>query len=466
MHRRVLVLVPHQDDELNIAGQILPTLLDAGYECKICFSTNGDGFKSNGTVRLKEAMEVADNLGVGRDNLVFLGFEDSMGPDHPYGCTSKLAVANAPLAKVYSESLAPYSELRCGAALPQCRETLVSDIAHLISSWRPDIVICVDYDSHPDHRALSLAFEEALGRCMRNDGAYRPLVLKKFAYPSVWYGPEDYWSFAPTVKPDRFGEFELENPMYTWDERVRAAPHPSAITQEFFSNVVVKAAMRYPSQNGWFRMTRVCNADAVYWVRRTDDLVFGANVVASSGDAWPVSDFMLFDSTDVCSSDAAALAGRGLRFESADEERSIRVSFNAPQRVIEVVVREAVGSFESFDGATIAFDGEEPAPLLRSEAHPGRLELSLDQAVEARSFELRFERGKGSQRIASVEAYPTHIDDYTPLQAFKELTGPPVQRSEARLNPGPFLRQVARVTRKIESIKLKWREKRFAQCHG
>ena len=96
MHRRVLVLVPHQDDELNIAGQILPTFLNAGYECKICFSTNGDGFKSNGTVRLKEAMEVADNLGVGRDNLVFLGFDDSMGPDHPYGRTSKSAVTNAP----------------------------------------------------------------------------------------------------------------------------------------------------------------------------------------------------------------------------------------------------------------------------------------------------------------------------------------------------------------------------------
>lgn len=38
----VLILVPHQDDEVNIAGQIIPSIVEEGLECRICFTTNGD----------------------------------------------------------------------------------------------------------------------------------------------------------------------------------------------------------------------------------------------------------------------------------------------------------------------------------------------------------------------------------------------------------------------------------------
>ena len=39
---KVLVLAPHQDDEINIAGNTIVNLVNCGADVKVCFSTNGD----------------------------------------------------------------------------------------------------------------------------------------------------------------------------------------------------------------------------------------------------------------------------------------------------------------------------------------------------------------------------------------------------------------------------------------
>lgn len=462
---KLLVLVPHQDDELNIAGQLLPTFIESGWECKVCFSTNGDGFKSNGPVRTREAMKAAEYLGIGSKNLVFLGFDDSMGPDHPYGRVSDAAIASAPPTKTYSDEVACYSALRSGATLPQCRRTLVADIEHMITYWKPDSIICIDYDSHPDHRALSLAFEEALGSVLVRDTAYRPLVLKKFAYSSIWYGPADYSSFAPTMKPEPCGPFELDNPMYAWEDRVRVAPHPSTTAKFFFSNAVVKAAMRYPSQNAWWHMASVCNSDVVYWVRRTDNLVFDGEVETSSGNAQLLHSFLLFDSRDVCSNDMSALDARGFRFNENDAERTILVAFDKLRRVAEVTVREAVGSFGSLDHVSVSFNGGATIfTMSRSTVHPGRLELSLETPVFTREIILRFGEGANRQMIASVEAYPTYFSEYAPLEALWCLAGVFAEIEPTCLRLERVFGQVARITRKIANIKLRHREKKGSNC--
>lgn len=462
MENRLLVLVPHQDDELNIAGQVLPTFLEAGYECKICFSTNGDGFKSNGPVRLKEAQKVADFLGVGKENLIFLGFDDSMGPDHPYNRTCTDAASAAPPVKTYSESIRCYSDSFAEQGLPQCRETLVADISHLLDSWRPDTIICIDYDSHPDHRALSLAFEEAIGRVMHLARSYRPLILKKFAYSSVWYGPADYWTYSPTVRQERCGSFELDNPMYAWEDRICVAPHPSAITRSFFSNSVVKAAMRYPSQNGWFYMASVCNADVIYWVRRTDDFMLEAKVKCSSGDGERLADFQLFESSDVCSKEAKVLTGGRFQFREDDVDRAVHVGFDGPRPISEIIVREAVGSFGGVSGISISIDGGPARDMPRTEIHSGRFVLSFGESILAHTLDFRFGRGRGLQKIASIEVYPTPMGDYLPLRDFERLMGVPVKMRPSKLHLEVILRQVAKVTMKVQNTKLLRREKRLS----
>lgn len=42
--KKVMVLVPHEDDDLLIAGQVLPEIYKNGADTRIVFVTNGDKF--------------------------------------------------------------------------------------------------------------------------------------------------------------------------------------------------------------------------------------------------------------------------------------------------------------------------------------------------------------------------------------------------------------------------------------
>ncbi len=54
--KRVLVLAPHQDDELNLAAGAIPNFLKAGAEVFVAFATNGDYYSDlPAEVRLTEA---------------------------------------------------------------------------------------------------------------------------------------------------------------------------------------------------------------------------------------------------------------------------------------------------------------------------------------------------------------------------------------------------------------------------
>ncbi len=300
----ILILVPHQDDEVIIAGQIIPSIVEEGLECCICFATNGDFREEDGAVRAKEALTVAEFLGVPPENVVFLGYPNydekrhlhdypnepmhSFGHEKAYGCL---------------DGRLCWSARRAEGPRAIAGESAVADISDLVASFLPDVILCIDFDAHPDHRALSLFFDEAMERVLRARRSYAPLVLKSFAYATLWNGPRDYYEFAETARPSGFPEawpFELENPNYLWDERVRLAPNPRTLTPGRRGNPVYEAFRRYPSQVAWPHYRSVCNADVVCWPRRTDNLLFGAEVSASSGDVRLLGGFRRFDVKSVC----------------------------------------------------------------------------------------------------------------------------------------------------------------------
>ena len=58
MIKSVLIIVPHQDDDLNVAGCLLDQLGNARIPIDVCFVTNGDYFHAE-TTRAKEVSKVA-----------------------------------------------------------------------------------------------------------------------------------------------------------------------------------------------------------------------------------------------------------------------------------------------------------------------------------------------------------------------------------------------------------------------
>ena len=69
---KVLVLAPHQDDEINIAGNTIANLVNCGADVKVCFSTNGD-YTLPASVRIREAVASLKKLGCNKQNIYFLG---------------------------------------------------------------------------------------------------------------------------------------------------------------------------------------------------------------------------------------------------------------------------------------------------------------------------------------------------------------------------------------------------------
>ena len=69
---KVLVLVPHQDDEINTSGSLIKILSDNGADITVAYTTNGD-WKYPAETRIREAVRANGVLGVPKDNIVVLG---------------------------------------------------------------------------------------------------------------------------------------------------------------------------------------------------------------------------------------------------------------------------------------------------------------------------------------------------------------------------------------------------------
>lgn len=95
-NKKVMVIVPHEDDDLLISGQVLPPMYKNGADVRVVFATNGDKRVSAYT-RQSEACNALEKLGIPREKVIFLGYPDgtqlyvgkkafsfSSGWDHTY----------------------------------------------------------------------------------------------------------------------------------------------------------------------------------------------------------------------------------------------------------------------------------------------------------------------------------------------------------------------------------------------
>jgi len=136
---RLLVLVPHPDDETIGAGMAIPRTLDAGGQVTIVVGTDGRHGDPDtvppeqmGVVRRDELERATAALGVPPADLVILEFED--------------------------------------ASLTRNELRLAEAIADIVEAKRPDVVIAPSpWDLHPDHAALGRAARQVLaGRSIRH----------------------------------------------------------------------------------------------------------------------------------------------------------------------------------------------------------------------------------------------------------------------------------------------------------
>ena len=89
---KCLIIAPHQDDELAIAGSLMIQLNEMKrYEIYVLFTTNGDWYQDEAYIRLHESVEALSVLGVDEEHIILLGYGDQwMGNQHLYNAEENL----------------------------------------------------------------------------------------------------------------------------------------------------------------------------------------------------------------------------------------------------------------------------------------------------------------------------------------------------------------------------------------
>ena len=411
MKRKVLLVVPHQDDELLVGGGLFKTLARHGeYEAYAVFTTNGDFFAHEAKVRLEESFHVLTGFyGVRDSHIFFLGYGDGwQGGVHLYHQEGEEPlVSQAGRTETYgTKGHEDYRWLKSGRHSPYRREDFKRDLKDVLSEVSADILLVVDFDSHPDHRAASLLVEECLGELFRESPGYRPLVLKRFAYDGVWKGKANFFEIpgkATVLK-------ELSLFPYTESDMLRFAMPDDCVTPAFSDNFLYRAARCYKTQEIWQKADEIINIDEVYFKRDTDNLLFDAALSASSGNPEYLRDFKLFDCADVTRREIA-YKECGWKPDEADKERRVQIRFEQPVTVGRIAVY-ARGTCET-DRLKVRFNFDTGSPLCADIRPDGKKNLfTVGTRRNVRDMELLIEEWEGVLwGITELEILPPEESD-------------------------------------------------------
>lgn len=407
--KKVLVLVPHEDDELITIGTFIPILQSNKCLISVAFATNGDYHgKDKAFVRIKEAISYCTSVGVCEENIFFMGFGDQ-GEKAPHIYNAYVnVIAPSGESQTYGlKSHETYAKQKYGKELTYNRENYKKELKDIILEVDADIIFSIDCDIHSDHIALSLMFEEVMTEIVQEKRQY-PLVLKMFAHDMLWMGVEDFYaknlkSCIPTKNnPHHTYADKFFEAYYPWEKRVRFPIYNGYLGYLGWNNSYRNLMKIYKSQYVPYHFSRLLNADQVFWIRRTDNLLLQSRVIASSGDILCFQTMKMFECENVCLK--TELLERSRLFwmpEPEDQEKRVTFWFDEEKTIDRIVIYPGF-HVKSIKDAVIKI-GEKTihAGKLKGYGHPN--EVCLRQPISCEKIELKFVGEK--VELIKVEAY-------------------------------------------------------------
>ncbi len=406
-NKKVMVIVPHEDDDLLISGQVLPPMYKNGADVRVVFATNGDKRVSAYT-RQSEACNALEKLGIPREKVIFLGYPDgtqlyvgkkafsfSSGWDHTYA----------------GKGFKDYHFDRFGTHAKYTAENMVDDIESVVLEYRPDYILAIDFDTHTDHRGVSISFEKAMERILKKESGYSPNVLKCFGYSLAWKSKPDFYALniKSTVMQDREKNndpsYETDVPQYRWNNRVRLPIDKKSLSHSILRCSEYKALSEHLSQYAYCYSERIINGDSVYWNRRTDSLTYNADISVSSGDASLLNDFRLIGVGNRTAGLHVKLENCVSRFDKNDAQKTVTVKFDSPKTVSCVSLYDNFGLNSNILGGVITFsDGSKvEVPALNADGSETRVVFEPKHNIT--SFTFKVTEYEGVAGLDEIEAF-------------------------------------------------------------
>lgn len=351
-NQKVMLIVPHQDDEMNVMGGALEEYVRHGSEVYVVYFTNGD--LSPVEFRYAEAIDCLAKQGVPEDHVIFLGYGDQWadGP-HLYNAEpGKILQSKAGFYATYGTADHPaYRE-----GTDYTVENLLANMESLLLEYKPDVIYCSDYDSHGEHKATSLVFEKVMGRILQRSGDYQPKVFKGFAYRTAWFGLDDFYALnmLPTTKYFD-AVYELPVDHYRWKDRVRLPVVASGLSRSLPGSGQYDLLKSHASQEAHLQALRVINGDRVFWERHTTSLCNRAEIRVSSGNGAFLNDFMLLETKDLLDNQRWPCDGTW-RPEETDLKKQAAVVLPERTDITGIVLYDNPDAYQNVVDARITFD--------------------------------------------------------------------------------------------------------------
>lgn len=408
-NQKVMILVPHEDDDINLAGGVFEEYIKHGSTVYVVFSTNGDGderfdMSKMGAIRINEAIRALAVLGVPESNIIFLGYGDGWEKNGPH-------IYNAPHDKVMQSSAgkqATYGIESHPAYHDNNSYTYnhyYDDIKDVILEYLPDTIFCIDYDTHNDHRVLSMLFEKVMGDLLKTTD-YRPTVYKGYGYRTAWGAPSDF-SGSVNLSATVNCISDRDVVLYQWQNRIRLPIDAHSISRYHKYSKLYKALSLYASQHAEESADRIINSDKVFWKRRTDSLLYKTIISVSSGDKDKLTDFMLLDCDEIIHHGDKPFDGVW-HPNKDDNEKEIYVTFDSLQYIDSVVLYDNPSPKDNILNAKVVLDdGEEFSTGILS---PDGTSVPVKKEVQ--SFTIKIDKYEGNNfGLTEIEAYSTDEQD-------------------------------------------------------
>lgn len=345
----VMVIVPHEDDEINLAGSIIYGAREEGFHVICVFVTNGD-WQYPGFIRMHEAIHSLKELGVPEEDVIFLGYPDSASqPErNVYKSGQNEAITVNGRSATYGMKGHPEFAMSFrGKHQSYTWQGLKQDMKDVILQYRPETIITNDFDFHPDHRVTSLAFDDSMKDILTEIPEYTPLVLKGFCYSTAIFAPDDF--YAPhllSTMIDRNGLWnsllDTDNPAFSWEHRVRLPVWPECRAL-LAKNVLARSLGCHVSQKTLKTARKVINGDQVFWWKRTNNLAFLGKMSSSSGNCSYLNDFKTMAARDISEEKNPHMGNYLWIPEADDKDKWCRIDFEEPHHV------EAVAFYGNID---------------------------------------------------------------------------------------------------------------------
>jgi glycosyltransferase involved in cell wall biosynthesis/LmbE family N-acetylglucosaminyl deacetylase len=211
--KKVLILAPHEDDEVLMCSGIITHALKNGADLKVVVATNGDSKgRKNALIRMRETVRAMKYLGLSAANIVFLGYGDCKQGKSRFltllyeAATDDTLVSSQVGTHSYSIPEIPeYHYQKYGVHARYDRATFRRDLESLITEFNPDhIFVSSLYDCHPDHVGLYRFTVESIINIKRYNPKFSPIMHEYLIHP---HKIDDYWPPSPhsrlaTVKPE------------------------------------------------------------------------------------------------------------------------------------------------------------------------------------------------------------------------------------------------------------------------